>query len=63
VIIEDFLISDANANNAIFAYKPDEQMCVINVDLKAKVKIRKDEYRKVHFHTIMAMKNMDRPSP
>ena len=63
VIIEDFLISDANANNAIFAYKPDEKMCVINVDLKAKVKIRKDEYRKVHFHTIKKKKNMDRPSP
>jgi len=63
VIIEDFLISDANANNAIFKYMAGEQLCVINVDFKAKVKIRGDEYKSVHYKTTMAMKNMARPSP
>ncbi|HNW24479.1 MAG TPA: type II secretion system protein [Candidatus Cloacimonas sp.] len=62
VIIEDFLISDANKNNAIFKYMPNEQLCIINVDLKAKVKIRGDEYKSVHYKTTMAMKNMERPS-
>jgi prepilin-type N-terminal cleavage/methylation domain-containing protein len=63
VIIEDFLISDANANNAIFKYRPNEKLCVINVDFKAKVKIRQNEFKSVHYKTIMAMKNMERPSP
>ncbi|MEN6444629.1 MAG: prepilin-type N-terminal cleavage/methylation domain-containing protein [Candidatus Cloacimonas sp.] len=62
VIIEDFLISDANANNAIFQYMTNENLCVINVELKTKVQIRENEFRSVHFKTTMAMKNMERPS-
>lgn len=62
VTIEDFLISDANANNAIFQYMTNENLCVINVELKTKVQIRDKEFRSVHFKTTMAMKNMERPS-
>ncbi|HPH72381.1 MAG TPA: type II secretion system protein [Candidatus Cloacimonas sp.] len=63
VIIEDFLISDANANDAIFVYKPEEKLCIINVDFKAKIKISQNQYKSVHYKTVMAMKNMARPSP
>ncbi len=61
VIIESFKIGDANAYNAIFPYKTDENLCVVNVDLKAKVKVSKNKYRSIHYSTVMAMKNMERP--
>jgi prepilin-type N-terminal cleavage/methylation domain-containing protein len=61
VKIESFKIGDANAGNAIFAYKPDEGLCIVNVQLKAKVETSKERFLTVDFKTVMAMKNMERP--
>lgn len=61
VKIESFKIGDANAYNAIFPYKPTEKLCVVTVELKAKVIINKNTTRRVNFKTVMAMKNMERP--
>lgn len=60
VTIETFKVGDANANNALFQYKTNEPMCIVNVELKARVKTAKDRFRVVHFQTVMAMKNMSR---
>ncbi len=62
VTIEHFRISDANMNNAIYVPRLDEPLCVVKVELKAKVLITKKNYRYVEFNTIMAMKNMSRES-
>jgi len=59
--VTKFKISDANANNAIFLYKRNEKLCVINVELEAQIKIGDNNYRTVSYKTVMAMKNMDRP--
>jgi len=59
--IESFKIGDANAYNAIFPYKENEKLCVVDVELKAKVIINKNTTRSIHYKTVMAMKNMDRP--
>ncbi|MDY0151285.1 MAG: type II secretion system protein [Candidatus Cloacimonas sp.] len=61
VKIESFKIGDANANNAIFRYKPNEGLCVVNVQLKARVETSDNKYIPVVFNTVMAMKNMERP--
>ncbi len=61
VKIESFKIGDANAYNAIFPYKPKEKLCVVDVELKAKIIINKKTIRRVHYKTVMAMKNMERP--
>lgn len=60
ITIEEFKIGDANENNALFQYKIDEPLCIVNVELRAKVKTAKDRYKTVHFKTTMAMKNMSR---
>ncbi|MDD2228396.1 MAG: prepilin-type N-terminal cleavage/methylation domain-containing protein [Candidatus Cloacimonetes bacterium] len=60
VIIESFKISDANAYNVLFDNIIGEPLCVVNVDLKAKVKTAKNKFSYVHFHTVMATKNMSR---
>lgn len=62
VTIETFKIGDANANNAIFAAKENEALCVVNVEIKATVQTSEDKFRTVIFKTVMAMKNMERPS-
>lgn len=61
VKITEFKIGDANAYNALFLYKPDEKLCVVTVELKAKVEITPKKFRNVSFSTVMAMKNMERP--
>lgn len=62
VTIEDFKVSDANVNEDIYVPKEDEPLCVLKVELKAKVKVSEGKYRHVNFSTIMAMKNMSRES-
>ena len=64
--IESFLVSDANAFNSIYIPREDEPLCIIKVELKARVEVRKNKYRYVEFSTLMAMKNMSReplPTP
>lgn len=56
-----FKVSDANANNAIFVYERNEKICVINVEIEARIEVTEDNYRTVNFKTTMAMKNMERP--
>ncbi|MDD3235152.1 MAG: prepilin-type N-terminal cleavage/methylation domain-containing protein [Candidatus Cloacimonetes bacterium] len=60
VVIESFKISDANAYNVLFVDNGKEPLCVVNVELKAKVKTSKNKFRYVHFNTVMATKNMSR---
>ncbi|MBP7309791.1 MAG: prepilin-type N-terminal cleavage/methylation domain-containing protein [Candidatus Cloacimonetes bacterium] len=62
VTIEYFRVSDANVNNSIYVARIDEPLCVVKVELKAKVLTSKKRYRYVEFSTIMAMKNMNRES-
>lgn len=60
ITIENFKISDANTGNAIYVPKLNEPLCIVKVELKAKVKTSKNKYRYVDFSTNMAMKNMSR---
>ncbi len=62
VTIESFKVSDANAYNALFVNKIGEPLCVVYVELKAKVQTAKNKFRYVNFNTVMAMKNMSRPT-
>jgi prepilin-type N-terminal cleavage/methylation domain-containing protein len=62
VTIESFKVSDANAYNEVFISKLNEPVCVVNVELKARVETAKKKYRYVHYKTTMAMKNMSRPT-
>jgi prepilin-type N-terminal cleavage/methylation domain-containing protein len=62
VSIESFKVSDANAFNSLYQKKPDEPLCAVNVELKAKVKTAKNKYRYVRFSTVMAIRNMVRPT-
>ncbi|GAB1365296.1 hypothetical protein MASR1M36_01670 [Candidatus Cloacimonadaceae bacterium] len=61
VKIIEFKVGDANAYNALFPYKPDEKLCVVTVEIKAKVETSAKKFRNVSFSTVMAMKNMERP--
>jgi len=61
VTIQSFKVSDANAYNEVYVSMLNEPLCVVNVELKARVQTAKNKYRNVHYKTTMAMKNMSRP--